>query len=131
MADLSDLIAQIENVGAEAFVNGQQALGEEAQAAAPVVTGELRDSLELTVGGVGSTVTGTIAFLAPQAGWTNDGTRPHEITGDPLVFEVGGQTVFVTRVSHPGYAGSEWFDKAVTDDTWAAAVQQALDGLSG
>lgn len=129
--DVSDLVATIEEIGAEAFVEAQQSLGDEAREAAPVDTGELRDSLELVVNGSGTVIFGSIAFTAPQAGWTNDGTQPHGIDGNPvLVFEIGGVTIFASHVDHPGNAGSHWFDQAVSDDTWAQHVQAALDSLS-
>lgn len=129
--DMSSLIADLENLGLEAFAEGQQILGERMQEAAPVDTGELRDSIELTIAGGGTVITGSIAFTAPQAEWTNSGTRPHEITGNPtLAFDIGGVTVFATRVDHPGNQGSHWFDNLATDEEWAAAVQQALESLS-
>ncbi len=131
VADVSGLLVELENLGLDVFIDAQQILGDEAREAAPVDTGALRDSLELAVGGGGVVITGSIAFTADQAGFTNDGTQPHEITGDPLVFEIGGQTIFVTRVDHPGTQATHWFDNAVSDETWARAVQEALDSLSG
>jgi hypothetical protein len=99
----------------------------------PEVTGELKDSGSWRyIGGSESSGQWEITFTAPQAGWTDEGTSPHVIEGNPvLVFNVGGTTVFARRVEHPGNAPSGWFTDSVTDDAWASEVQAAIDSLAG
>ncbi len=128
--DMGPLVAEIENLGLDVFVEAQQTLGDDAREAAPVDTGELRESLELVVNGGGTVVFGSIAFTAPQAGWTSEGTAAHRVEGNPLVFEVGGVTIFATFADIPAYPGTHWFENAVNDGTWTQHVQAALEALS-
>ncbi len=45
---------------------------------------------------------GVIEAKAPYASYVEEGTSPHEITGNPLAFEAGGELIFARRVHHPG-----------------------------
>jgi len=52
------------------------------------------------------------------------GTRPHPIEGDPLVFTVGGETVYTQSVDHPGTDPNPFMRPA------AAAVERQLQGIA-
>lgn len=101
-----------------------------AKQSAPKVTGALRRSgtvSSTTVGGGGTTYQSTLRFTAPQAEWTNKGTRPHIIRprrSRALVFfwPKAGQTMFLKRVHHPGNEAQHWFDRAVTSASWGRAL---------
>lgn len=131
MADTSELLAQIENLGSEAFVSAQDAFIQLLIEAAPIDTGVLRESFQATVGSAGTIVTGTITNTQEYSSFTDTGTAPHEITGNPyLAFSVGGVDVVVTSVQHPGTAGTNWWTDNMTDEQWAFLLQEALDSLS-
>lgn len=97
--------------------------------AAPVKTGQLRRSR--SVSGIRATGTGfsvTITYTAPQAGFTEDGTRPHTIRARRarvLAFKVGGRTVFAKSVRHPGTKAQHWFKRTVTAAAWSSALTRA------
>lgn len=132
--DVSALRAELENRGNRAFVRASNQAFDELIDRAPYRDGELVDSGRLLseVGAGGDTYSGRIEFTAPQALWTDEGTRPHEIEGNPwLVFEVGGETIFVKSprvVNHPGTPRTGWFSDYLTDDGWAQLCQQGWDG---
>lgn len=97
--------------------------------AAPVDTGELRDSAygpEINEEGLSATV----GFTAPQADFTDQGVQPHEIRGvnGHLSFfwangpNGPGQYTF-DSVQHPGQAGSDWFTGVIDD--WQSYVDDA------
>ncbi len=39
------------------------------------------------------------------SGWLEYGTPPHTIEGNPLAFDIDGDTVFAKKVNHPGFEG--------------------------
>jgi len=54
------------------------------------------------------------------------GVKPHTISGDPLVFEVRGDTVFVRgSVNHPGYRARRDDDRIIEDHV--RLVEKAID----
>ena len=82
----------------------------------------LRDSREVDVRGL----TATIAYTAEHASYTDEGTVPHEIRGNPLLaFEWEGQLVIVHSVQHPGTAGTHWWADVVNDASLARALEDA------
>lgn len=67
-----------------------------------------------------------VEYTAPQAGFTNDGTRPHVIRpkrAKVLAFTVGGRRVFARVVHHPGNKPTKWFTKAVSPASWARILR--------
>jgi hypothetical protein len=55
----------------------------------------------------------------PHTQFVNDGTRAHKIrprrSGGVLRFVVGGRVVFAREVSHPGYRGTRFMERALRD----------------
>lgn len=129
--DMSDLIAQIENTAAEAFVSAQDAFIELLIEAAPRNTGALGESFQATVGSAGTVITGTIVNTQQYASMVDEGTAPHEIQGNPLLaFDVGGVTVIVHSVQHPGTDPDGFWTDNMTDEQWAFLLQEAFESLS-
>ncbi|HEX9994494.1 MAG TPA: hypothetical protein VGB14_16310 [Acidimicrobiales bacterium] len=84
----------------------------ELRTAAPYDTGATQAATIVEVAGL----TATARAATEQAGFTNDGTRPHRIVprnAKVLAFDVGGVTVFARYVDHPGTPATGWFDKVV------------------
>lgn len=96
-------------------------------AAVPVDKGTLKRARR--VSGIRSTQTGYSVDVSypgvPQAGFTEDGTRPHTIRAKrarALRFVVGGRTVYARVVHHPGTRAQHWFSRTVNAARWAAAL---------
>lgn len=85
------------------------------QDAAPFVTGDLRRSVRAEpVRQSDVEAYFNVEATAPQAVFTERGTRPHEIRPRPpkkaLAFRAaGGRKVVVARVNHPGTRAEPWF----------------------
>lgn len=136
-ADFSDLSASVQEWVNEAAADAIDALGEELRELAPVGEGDhdgprLNETLEVTVLTIGGgEFHGQIAFTAEHASYTDEGTDPHIIEGNPLLaFEWEGRLVIVRSVNHPGYAGTGWFTENCTDERWAYHVGEALGLLA-
>lgn len=71
----------------------------------PVKTGDLRDSINWDENGIWST--------SEYFKYVDEDTKPHKIEGSPLVFNIGGTTVFSTYVMHPGTKGQNLTDKTI------------------
>lgn len=88
----------------------------------------LADSVEVLE--IGSMTT-QVAYTAEHATFTDEGTAPHEIRGNPLLaFEWEGQLVIVHSVQHPGTTGTRWWSDTMTDERWAEALQHAADSTT-
>lgn len=132
--DASALRAEILNRGDRTFARASNRMLDQLIERAPYRDGQLVASgaLRPDAGG-GPLFSAVLEFTAPQALWTDEGTKgPYEIEGNPwLVFEVGGETVFVkspATVTHPGITGTRWWSDFVTQDRWAGELQDAWAG---
>lgn len=112
-------------------------------------TGALSRSKRIVTHVRPSSITSIIAYEAPQAAWTDRGTRPHVIvprraggvlrfprfgparrpvTGAPARGRrrfSGGGYVFARKVRHPGNRGNRWFRGAVTLTKWRGYLRAA------
>lgn len=87
----------------------------------------LRDTREVRV----SPNSVEIAYLADHASYTDEGTDPHRIEGNPLLaFEVDGELVIVRFVDHPGTDGTRWWSDTMTDENWQNALDNAADRVA-
>ena len=77
----------------------------------------------------------TIAYLAEHASFTDEGTAPHRIDGNPLLSFYwadgpNGPGTYVFRfVNHPGTEGTHWWTGTMTDDNWQNALDQAAENV--
>jgi len=82
----------------------------------PVDTGNLRSHHRVRVKDLKTRVKGEIINDAKYAAAVHDGSPPHTIRArkkKALRFTVGGETVLVRSVRHPGAAGRPWLVKAL------------------
>lgn len=136
-ADATALRQIVGNYARDVFSRASESFLDTIEVQAPIKTGELRRSGELTpILNLGTRWLRELRFTAPQALWTDQGTKPHTIrvkNARALVFfwpkapaELGGPgTYFFLKVNHPGNAASLWFSGNVTDQAWANAVDGA------
>lgn len=138
--DTSDLRAAVEEANralpgdVRAAVARACEVGEStAKVTAPHRTYELRDSIDGQVlSSDASGATGELRATAEHASYVRDGTPPHEITprrGRFLRFEVGGKTVFATKVNHPGTKPNDFWKRAAekAEDVLEREAQRAAD----
>jgi hypothetical protein len=136
MADASGLRAKIINRGDRWAVRTKDAMVEELRRAAPVgQTGELARTIRGQVLPAGQgRYRIVVEAPAPQASWTDKGTRPHVIrprSKKALAFnwpKAGGSVVFA-KVNHPGTKGTRWWS-----NTWkrtTSIARQALNSIGG
>lgn len=129
--DTASLTAALSDWGERVFVEAAGDMRDLLVEAAPEgETGELKASIVAVIGSTGLVNTGSIETDAPQAAFTNDGTRPHPIVGSPLLaFSIGGETVIVHSVAHPGNAATHWWDNTATEAAWLEALEQAAEAF--
>lgn len=107
-ADISKLAHALRTTAKRSDVTTQQVMVESAnflltemEIRVPVKTGQLRESLGVRVE-TNRVIVGPSAKYAP---YVEFGTKPHEIrakNAGALAFKVGGNTVIVKKVNHPG-----------------------------
>lgn len=85
----------------------------------PVRTGRLRASLRVERRSTfGLRLRWTIGSDVEYADMVHDGTRPHVIrprTKQALRFRMGGRTVIVAKVNHPGTRARPFLDRALAE----------------
>lgn len=130
MSIAAQLQKTVRNAGAQAMAAGVESISRATDRAAPVDKGTLKRSRRISE--IRPTAKGfsvDIRYTAPQANFTNDGTRPHTIRprrGKVLRFQSGGRTIFARVVHHPGNRGTHWFDKVVNAATWSQALRRGF-----
>lgn len=132
--DTTGLRSQVARLNRRIFDDAAQGMLKEAEGAAPVDTGETVRSGRIAARAQAATAQrAKLRFPTPQAEWTDAGTRPHVIrpkTKRALAFTVGGRSVVVTRVNHPGNPGTRWFTDTVTDSRWRSLLQRAANTIT-
>jgi hypothetical protein len=97
-----------------------------ARVLSPWDTGNLRGSHEISIRTLTGAlkVVGRVTATAKYASYVHDGTRPHVIRpkaarrrpdGKPtaLKFKMGGRTIIVSKVNHPGTRAQPWLATAL------------------
>jgi len=86
-----------------------------AKSNAPFVTGELRNSIVSSVIPAGVGLVGSVTATASYAIYVHQGTRPHEIHGNPILrFPArSGMIVFTPKVDHPGTKANPFLTDAL------------------
>lgn len=128
---MSDLDNQITGFADRFARAAQQIIYHELVQAAPVDTGELRDSIRVSAFPSSAAVRILAEATAPQANWTELGTRAHIIptggaaAGRLLAFYWKRKSVFVVtrEVHHPGTKPQRWFSRTLFH--WQAMATEA------
>lgn len=128
--DVSGLHDLIETYAAEVGQVVRDELEATIKDAAPVgqseTAGQLRDSVNVdyTVGA--GTIFWHVEATADEASYTDEGTDPHRIEGNPILAfswpARGGGVFFFRAVNHPGTPAQHWFGEPMP-----AYFQDALD----
>lgn len=127
MSIAAQLQRTVRNAGAQAMAAAVQTVVSSLDDGVPVDRGTLKRSRR--VSGIRPTAAGfsvDIAYTAPQAEFTEKGTRPHVIRprrAKALRFVSGGRTVFARVVHHPGTKAQHWFSRRVNLARWSSALR--------
>lgn len=115
--DFRNLRDQLGQVARQRVDRANRAMTSELKSTAPVDTGELRRVTGVEV--VSQTerqVRSEARIDVDYGSFVTMGTRPHVIRARPggvLRFEVGGKTVFATKVNHPGTGPNDFYDRVI------------------
>ena len=115
MADTSDLRRAVAERTLEIHERALQLCLTDTLDAAPERTGNLKALTDVTPPTLVDefVASGSIFSLAPYAGYTDAGTEPHEIPGNPLLYfywDKLGEFMVLPVVNHPGTTGTQWFN---------------------
>lgn len=129
MADVSDLQLAIRARAVELARGAGEDVLQETQSAAPLVTGNLRNTHEVSPPiDLGDVVSTTLSAEAPYAGAVATGARAHEIRprqAAALRFIMNGRVVFARVVQHPGnQSNTAWWSPSVLADRWRSALER-------
>ncbi len=98
--------------------------------------GMLRDSEQVlpisTVDVDGGEWRSSLAYTAAYASFTDEGSDPHTIEGNPLLafnWPKVGKVMILHSVQHPGTQGTRWWSNSVNPDHWAEILQEAFDAI--
>ncbi len=121
--DVSDMLSAVSDWAEEVHGDAVGVIQRNLDDVRPYRDGELAASETLADFGRLHT---EIAYTAEHASYTDEGTSPHKIEGNPLLaFDWDGDFVIVHSVNHPGTQGTRWFSDTMTDSTWGDALEEA------
>lgn len=124
--DVTGLLALVDEWAVQVGDVCAQELENIVRDAAPVgETGELRDSVSAEASGGAPVVTVHIEASSDHASYTDEGTPPHKIEGNPLLafdWPKAGKFMIVHSVNHPGTPAQRWFEEPMP-----GYLDQALD----
>ena len=125
--DTRDMQRALRAWAAGTFVRAVEEMGAELDRFVPVATGALRQSQQIGIHGA----LGTIRYPGEYASYTDEGTPPHPIVGNPLLaFVWHGQLVIVHSVNHPGTKGTRWWSTTMTDRTFGTFLNAAGEAVA-
>lgn len=130
MARVDQLRQLVQQRGERVFERAVEDMQRRLVDAAPHASGLTAERTRVTPIGRGTTLVAEARSDTPQAGYTNDGTKPHIIRprrGPVLVFEGDSGLVFTRIVHHPGNKATHWFTKTVA--RWPAILRQAAGSV--
>lgn len=125
---ITGLEDDIQELAVQVLTDAAETLLDALKDSAPVGTGELRESAYGPIINEAD-LSAVIGFDAPQSDWTDQGTAPHPIDGNPLLRFFwsdgphGADNYVFERVNHPGQTGTGWFSNEVDD--WEIYVTDA------
>ncbi|NUS58673.1 MAG: hypothetical protein HOV66_28050 [Streptomycetaceae bacterium] len=122
--DLSHAPAEVRRRAPVVIRKGLHDIERDGKVLAPVDTGNLEGSISTDVDGDG--LGGVVGPTADYGAYVEYGTEPHVIRahGGYLKFTIGGRTVFVRQVNHPGTAPQPYMGPAF--DRNVPGVERAL-----
>ena len=88
----------------------------------------LRDSRRINVSGKKA----TIRYTANHASFTDEGTAPHRIFGNPLLvfyWPKVGKIMYLPRVNHPGTAPQRWWTRTMAPKHVLSVMQSVARGV--
>lgn len=123
MAEITGLLTAVRAWSEDVVELAARKMGELLDEVVPIDTGELRDSQVIEQTGDNEW---QVVYEAEHATFTDEGTAPHTIEGNPLLaFEWEGELVIVHSVEHPGTTGTFWFTDTFTDENWSRCLEEA------
>ena len=122
------LTARITQHAQDVVEAAQQQILDDLDEIVPVNTGALRDS-RIVREDTGPTNAGfEVNYPLDYAEFTDTGTNPHEIRGNPLLaFDFGGSRVIVRSVQHPGTPATLWWTNIMNQEWWALTLRLAAE----
>jgi hypothetical protein len=100
----------------------------------PVMSGRLqREGEFVDLGTSGEVWAGRVEFPTEYASFSEEGTQPHRIDGNPLLafyWPKAGRVVVVRHVNHPGTRAQKWFAGGTTDSRWQTACETAAGAIT-
>lgn len=126
MADVTGTLKKLENHAANIHFAAEQAITADLDDVVNVDTGGLKKSRRIARSQTSQTIRTEITYPPKTANWTDEGTRPHTIHGQPILrFVKGGKVIYARKVNHPGNKPYRWWSKTMTRRNWQRALKTA------
>lgn len=126
MALATQLRRVVNNRAVQVFTQAERAMLSDIDSAVPVKTGKLKRSRQSRASFASTRASVTVTYPPNYAEFTDKGTRPHKIRGNPLLaFRWHGRLVIVRSVNHPGTKGTRWWTNHTRASDWRGYLQRS------